>query len=205
MDPVSADRIILFEDLNCPFCYALGRVLRSEGLLHCVQWRGIQHAPAAPVPWTQPGPALRSALETEVNTVRRRIPKLAIVQPYGQPNTEFATLAVAQAMRTDEIIGYDLRDAIKEELWRGNRDISNMEMIERIWSTLNLPPLTLDDELRADARRWQAEWSAMPNRMIPVMRSPSGQWRRGLGDPEDAIRFVQEHTAPELLKNRRSR
>ena len=50
--------LLLYEDLNCPFCYALTTALHEAGLEDHVQWRGIEHVSDAPVPWAKPGVAL---------------------------------------------------------------------------------------------------------------------------------------------------
>ena len=187
-------RIIVYEDFNCPFCYALTEIIQRNGLVETTVWRGIEHVPAAPIPWSTPGATLSALLRSEVETVRRRLPDLNIEIPGGQPNTGYAILAVADAMRIDEPRAHKLKTRIKHALWRDNRDISDKSLIDYFRSTLSFPPLVVSEELRSSVAEWYGEWSNNRPRMLPSMLTPNGVRRAGLGEPDDAIKFLRDHT-----------
>jgi predicted DsbA family dithiol-disulfide isomerase len=41
---------VLYSDFNCPFCYAFGERIMALGMVHRIDWRGVQHAPTFPLP-----------------------------------------------------------------------------------------------------------------------------------------------------------
>lgn len=189
----SRPRITLYEDLNCPFCYALTEMLEEHGLLRKLAWRGVEHAPDAPTPWVEPGPVLKRALVGEVAAVRRRAPQLPLLNPFGQPNTGYAIASVARAFKKNEHAALALRSRIKRALFRENMDISSPELIDRLQRSVALEPGAPDRETADEIRSWHAAWSAMSPRMIPTLVGPDGKVRPGLGDPGDALEFVRSY------------
>lgn len=188
---MTSPRMVLYEDLNCPFCYALSEEFEAHGLTRYFSWRGVQHAPNAPVPWGEPGASLSALIENEVETVRRRAPHLPIRRPNGQPNTAYATYCVADAMERNEAVGDRLKRAIKYALFRENRDISNPELIDNLRASLGLPKMGSLDQLTPKVERWQSEWVQIRPRMIPMIMTPTGKKRPGLGELADAVAFVR--------------
>ncbi len=41
------ESFLFYSDFNCPFCYALNERILTVGDVSKVEWRGIQHMPAA--------------------------------------------------------------------------------------------------------------------------------------------------------------
>ncbi|MGA6829129.1 DsbA family protein [Nitrospira sp. NS4] len=46
MSEAQAQRVVLYSDFNCPFCYAMHEQLRESGLGERVEWRGGATCPA---------------------------------------------------------------------------------------------------------------------------------------------------------------
>lgn len=191
--PPPGPRVVLYEDLNCPFCYALTETLETEGLTGVIEWRGVQHAPRAAVPWAEAGPALRQLLDSEVETVRRRAPALSIVNPTGQPNTAYAITAIARVDEESQRAAVALRVRIKRALFRQNLDISDPQLVARIQRELGIFPAEADESTRKRVAGWQQQWVSMRPRMIPSMIAPDGEIRLGLGDLSEAVAFVRRY------------
>jgi serine/threonine protein kinase len=189
-------RVVIYEDLNCPFCFGLTETLEREQLLSHTVFRGVEHAPLAPVPWQKPGPNLARMLESEVDAVRRRVPDLAIIFPYGQPNTSYAIHAVARALAEDEAKGTLLRLRIKRALFLEDVDISDPTFVDDLVREVGLKPGPATPRVVNAVARWNRSWQAMKSRMIPTMVAPNGETRLGLGEPDDAVEFVRRHAVP---------
>lgn len=185
--------LLLYEDLNCPFCYALTTALHAAHLDQHITWRGIEHVADAPTPWASPGAALAAMISSEVDTVRTRCPGLPIKVPRGQPNTHLATLAVTDAFESDPAVGHRLKGNIKHALFVENRDISSPAFIDAARASCGLPPLVVTPRMSEKLSCWQKEWEQKQPRMIPMLVPGVGPPRLGLGTPEEAVEFVREH------------
>lgn len=187
--------IIVFADLNCPFCYALSETLDKQNLMMHTYWMLIEHAPATTTPWTPAGPVLHQTLRSEVETVQSRCPGLQVCVPTGQPNTSLPILAVADAYRRSVKVGLDLKLRLQRALFIDNQDIGSKYVVNRVRGMLGLGPLELSPELRPISEEWQKRWAAVPKKMIPTMLTRDGVYRYGLGDPDDAANFVRANIA----------
>jgi serine/threonine protein kinase len=190
----TSEKVIIYADLNCPFCYALGETLRRAGLIQQTEWRLIEHTPDASVPWSEAGPGLKRMLDSEVCAVRERVPTIVLETPTGQPNTRLGNLMVVAAMKKDPEKGLALKAALQRALFADNKDISDRELIRAECERLEIH-VEPDAEVEAEVGDWQLEWEDSDPRMIPTMFAPNGSSRYGLGSPETAIQFVKEAIA----------
>jgi 2-hydroxychromene-2-carboxylate isomerase len=179
----STQPYIFYGDLNCPFCHAQNERLIELGAENKVEWRGIRHMPALPVPAKTTGTD-RVELHREVVTVRQREPGLHITLPQARPNSEKATLLVAAARRVDREGAAKLKTLLYRALWVHGRDISDAAVLDELRKVAGLPEhLCVNDEDRRAADGWQKEWEGGKfERRIPVLVSPRGGVHLGLGD-----------------------
>jgi predicted DsbA family dithiol-disulfide isomerase len=172
-----------YADLNCPFCYAQNERLHELGAQAMVQWRGVRHAPAIPVPPATPSRAEREELEQEVARVREREPSLSIVLPVVRPNSERATCLIAAAMRVDPDRALALRTLIYRALWLRSQDISNARVLASLQEAAGLTHLVVTPRDRDLADAWQSEWEGGPfDRRIPSLLAPTGAVLLGLSE-----------------------
>lgn len=182
--------VVVYGDLNCPFCYGLDEVLRAEGWVDQVDWRGVQHVPEAPIPWAQPTPLVRAMIESEVETVCTRLPSLSISCPPAVPNTAYAILMVARAIARSRPAGDRLRARIQNALFQSGVDISEESRIDAMVREVGCDLAPVTSALTGRIASWQETWSAVPARMIPTIVRADGAVRRGLGDPAGVVPFL---------------
>ena len=87
-DAIGAGDFVVYADFNCPFCYALNEHLQALGLEDRVDYRSVQHAPAASSENTEI--SILTALSREVADVRRRAPSVQIATPLFRPGSAAA-------------------------------------------------------------------------------------------------------------------
>jgi predicted DsbA family dithiol-disulfide isomerase len=173
----------LYADLNCPFCYAQNERLHDLRSQAMVQWRGVRHAPAIPIPPATPSPAEQQELDHEVARVREREPLLSIVTPVIRPNSELATFLIAAATRVDPERAVLLRTLLYRALWLRSQDISNARVLASLQEAAGLPQLAVTPKDRELADSWQSEWEGGPfDRRIPSLQSPAGAVLLGLSE-----------------------
>lgn len=189
------DKILLYSDFNCPFCYALDEILLDLGLGGAVTWRGVQHAPQLPVPMTvTPGLALE--LRWEVDHIRRLAPQIPIQTPPAKPNTALAIAMAAAAISADAERGRRFKQSIYRAFWERGEDISQIEVLERLASEHSFPHLIPDFQA---AERWQRQWERSGIRGVPSMQHPDGSVLSGLVAPQRVQDFF--HSQQQLVAN----
>jgi predicted DsbA family dithiol-disulfide isomerase len=183
-------KAVLFSDLNCPFCYALGERVEALGLAGQVSWRGVQHAPHLAQPMVPAGPGLASELRHEVEGIQRLAPEVSIVLPVGKPNTFAAICAVAAAMDVDRAKAHQLELALYREFWRQGTDISDSAVLMKMAHACGLGELRVTPEAQRTASSWQAAWELSGVHAVPALIREDGQRLVGLAKSEDLKRFL---------------
>ena len=185
-------RVVLYSDFNCPFCYAMHEQLWQLGLAERVEWRGVQHAPHLPVPMAQWNGPLAAELRHEVAMVGRLAPALPIAMPSGKPNTGAAILTAASVLSRDLRQGEALVRALYVAFWRDGVDLSNPAMLR------NLSGVTEEDVLEVPARivqtveEWDHEWRQTRQSGVPLLVSPEGEQLVGFVQASEVLQFVRQ-------------
>jgi DSBA-like thioredoxin domain len=184
---------LFYGDLNCPFCYAQNERLLDLNAYPGVEWRGVRHAPAIPIPSSRPpSQPERDELVREVGQVRQREPSLRLILPSARPNSEPGTLLVAAAIRVDAARAATLRNLLYRALWAHGRDISDASVLDELRREAELPRLTITSIERRVAEAWQHEWEAGDfDRRIPTMVSPRGAHLIGLSERRRVETFLK--------------
>lgn len=176
-------RVIVYSDLNCPFCYALNEWLENAGSAERVRWRGVEHMPEL-LPGAPMSREQDMELTSEVESVRERAPSVVIERPPLRPNTELAIgiiLSVEDAFPAKVAL---LRTAVFRALWQRGLDISKPLVLEELVRSCGLSPSALPAPYTAQARACFDEWDRANYRRIPVLRAPTGATYLGLGDSQ---------------------
>ena len=152
-------RIIFYSDFNCPFCFALNERVLAMGESAKIDWRGIEHMPAADS--DKSNLVDQTQLINEVAVVRKRAPEVAISTPAFRPCTRMANRLLLLLCAESRHKVAELRVRIYRAYWQEGRDIANGEVLAQLCrdSLLDCPDLSqavpaIDAQLSA----WQAEW-----------------------------------------------
>jgi predicted DsbA family dithiol-disulfide isomerase len=183
--------VVLFTDLNCPFCYATEQRLEQLGVNDRIAWRGVEHEPDLIVPMALDDPEIAAELVEEVKSVQARAPEVAIAVPPGKANTAAGLLATAAALRVDAARGADFRQAIYRAFWRDGRDVSDPAVIEELAREQGLCALRTRPEDALTVASWRLEWERSPLRGVPLLIRDDGETVYGLKDLETLARFVR--------------
>jgi predicted DsbA family dithiol-disulfide isomerase len=182
--------VVLFTDLNCPFCYATEQRLEQLGVGERIAWRGVEHEPDLPVSMALDDPEIADELAEEVRSVRARAPEVAIAVPRGKANTAAGLLATAAALRIDPVRGADFRQALYRAFWRDGRDVSDPAVLDELARDHGLPALRTGPEDALTVASWRLEWERSLLRGVPLLIRDDGETVYGLKDIETLARFV---------------
>jgi predicted DsbA family dithiol-disulfide isomerase len=182
--------VVLYTDLNCPFCYATEQRLGALGAHDRVEWRGVEHEPDLPVPMLTDDEELSEELADEVAQVRSRAPEVEIAQPAGKSNTAHALEFAAAAERLDPVRGREVRHAIYRSFWAEGRDISRPEVLVEIGREHGLPDVEVRPEDKMRVTSWRLDWERSPLRGVPLLVRSDGEVLYGLKDVETLASFV---------------
>jgi predicted DsbA family dithiol-disulfide isomerase len=163
--------MVAYGDLNCPFCYALEERLIARDVMHRVEWRLVEHAPALPVELGVALAAEHEELGHELESLLERAPNVRIARPPFRPNSGRAIQAVAEACALDPLRAWALRLSLFRALWREGRNIADPQVISALVERAGLPPLQGTAAAAAVAARWTREWHDARYERIPVMIS----------------------------------
>ena len=181
--------MVLYTDLNCPFCYATEERLEALGLEGEIEWRGVEHEPDLPVPMDTLDVAIAEQIEEEVASVASRAAEVEIARPPGLANTARALAAAAAGMRTDPERGRAFRRAVYGALWREGRDISDTSVLRELAEEHGLRGLEVSPEDELQVTRWRLAWERSPLRGIPLLIRHDGETLYGLKDSAELERF----------------
>ena len=183
--------VVLYTDLNCPFCYATEQRLEALDAQDMVEWRGVEHEPDLPVPMDTDDVDLNAELADEVGQVRSRAPDVEIAQPPGKANTAYALEFTAAAERTDPDRGRQIRHAIYRAFWTDGEDISSPDVLAGIAREYGLDQVEVQSEDKLRVTSWRLDWERSPLRGVPLLARSDGEVLYGLKDSETLARFVR--------------
>jgi predicted DsbA family dithiol-disulfide isomerase len=183
--------VVLYTDLNCPFCYATEQRLEALDAQDLVEWRGVEHEPDLPVPMDTADEELNAELADEVAQVRSRAPEVEIAQPAGKANTAYALEFAAAAERTDPERGRRVRRAIYRAFWADGEDISSPDVLAGIARDHGLDHVEVQSEDKLRVTSWRLDWERSPLRGVPLLARSDGEVLYGLKDSETLAAFVR--------------
>jgi len=168
----TSDRVLLYSDFNCPFCYALHERLHEMGLLESCEWRGVQHAPHLPRPMKPWQGSLGAELKHEVAVVQRLAPGLPINLPSGKPNTLLAIAFAIGLLHKDQLAGREFVHRIYRAFWCEGQDISDPMVLKQLAGVQSVEDV--DGQNQVVAQRWETAWHATGQNGVPLLVSPDG-------------------------------
>jgi len=185
----STEKISVYADLNCPFCFALHERLDDLSLLTNVEWKTVEHAPNkddAP-----DSPKRTSQLEAEYQLVIQRARETQIINPLFVPNTRLANQYIKSIQDNFPEKLITIRRSIYRALWQIGANIDDRAVLDRILAAHNIPlPLTLtgDETLQS----WQREWQYGDfDLRIPSMQNNKHEVMLGLQHGKTIKRFIE--------------
>ncbi|MFL2561884.1 MAG: hypothetical protein ACJ0TD_02605 [Arenicellales bacterium] len=119
----AAGEIVVYGDLNCPFCFALHERLLAWNLLDRVEWRLIVHAPDLEA--SSFSMEDQSLLANEIFSIHHRAPDVPVNLPKIRPGSETATRLMQGLDRLPLEQQVKARLAIYRALWVDGRDIAD--------------------------------------------------------------------------------
>lgn len=171
--------VIVYADMNCPFCYALHERLHRLGYLNRVDWRLVEHGPH--IKYDESDFEMLNELNSEVSKVRNLAPEVKTIVPAGRPNTHVATEIITELHRRDPEVAMDFRTRLYRALWQEGKNYSDPYVLSSLLRSANIssPPISL--ESRQKTVLWQQEWEQGDfSRVIPVLVNHEGNKFLGL-------------------------
>lgn len=179
----------VYADINCPFCYALHERLLKHNLLTHIEWRLIEHAPAANSKSIDP--KLVELLGSEYQLVLKRATEVVIHNPHFIPNTALINETILAFQEQHPELSDDFRERIYKALWLEGEDISDPEVISRLLSHYGVQALICSDHLKQKLSYWQELWvNGDFDLRIPAMGNVTGEVMLGLQNPLSIKRFI---------------
>lgn len=182
-----SDRVVLYSDFNCPFCYALHERLRDVGVIDRCEWRGVQHAPQLPRPMKPWSGSLGAELRHEVTMVQRLAPGLPISLPPGKPNTLPAIEYAIALLQKEPRVGMDFVRRTYRAFWCEGRDISDPVVLKELAGEHVVE--NGDGQSQVLAQKWETSWHATGQNGVPLLVSPDGDLLVGCVPVEQVRQF----------------
>jgi len=168
---LAAGDVVVYGDLNCPFCFALHERLLAWNLLDRVEWRLIVHAPDLEA--SSFSMEDQSLLANEIFSIHHRAPDVPVNLPKIRPGSEAATRLVQGLDQLPTEQQVKIRLALYRALWVDGRDIANPDTLEDVASASGVAEVSKFAETPADKfHAWQEEWETSDDfdRRIPIMK-----------------------------------
>lgn len=178
------NRLTVYADLNCPFCYALHENLREMNYLNRISWKCIEHAPQ--INFSAQGIDTKTELNTEVNKVKTLAPDAKINIPSGRPNTHRANeiLASIQAQNPKQADAF--RTELYRALWVDGKDIADSTVLAELLDSVGIDHPEVDQDTYNKLQEWQQEWEEGDfSRNIPALVTAEGN--KMLGFPSTQL------------------
>jgi diguanylate cyclase (GGDEF)-like protein len=187
---MQANKLIVYADLNCPFCYALHERLMDAGSLSQVEWRLIEHVPQSN--FSTQDVQVQSELSTEIKRLKLLAPEISIKMPPGRPKTlaanELLTELQHQAAQNTGL----LRGLLYRALWVEGRDISDPRILDELLTIAGLERPSISQASHDTLKTWQEEWELGDfSRNIPAMVTSDGNKLLGLPTSSFLAFFLQ--------------
>jgi diguanylate cyclase (GGDEF)-like protein len=187
---MEASKLIVYADLNCPFCYALHERLMDAGSLSQVEWRLIEHTPQSN--FSNQDVRVQSEMATEISRLKLLAPEISISIPPGRPKTRAANELLAELHRhAAQNTGF-LRSLMYRALWVEGRDISDPRVLDELLLLAGLERPSISQASRDALQAWQEEWEQGDfSRNIPAMVTAEGNKLLGLPSSSFLAFFLQ--------------
>lgn len=188
------NRLTVYADLNCPFCYALHENLQSLNYLSRVSWQCIEHDPQ--VSFDAHHIDEISKLNAEVVKVKNLAPDITINIPTGRANTRLANRILLGIQQGSPEQADIFRTQLYRALWVDGKDIADPEVLNKLLniSENSLPEIekgTLDK-----LQQWQQEWEQGDfSRNIPALLTAEGNKLLGFPSPQLLTLFIYGDSA----------
>lgn len=182
-----SDRVVLYSDFNCPFCYALHERLHDVGVIDRCEWRGVQHAPQLPRPMKPWSGSLGAELRHEVMMVQRLALGLPIALPPGKPNTLPAIEYAIALLQKEPRVGMDFIRRAYRAFWCEGRDISDPVVLKELAGEHVVE--NGNGQSQVLAQKWETSWHATGQNGVPLLVSPDGDLLVGCVPVEQVRQF----------------
>ncbi|VAW55781.1 hypothetical protein MNBD_GAMMA07-2257, partial [hydrothermal vent metagenome] len=186
-DPI---KIIVYADLNCPYCYALNERLEQLGMSHAANWRPIEHAPDIyKHNFTHID---KQELIQEVNDVISKSPDIILNLPDFRPNSNHASKLLATVIQYHPEKEVECRTLFYRALWQQGLDISDANTLNDLLASIDFADLTIATTADNDLLAWYDEWK-LGNfaRNIPSLESSNGFKLLGFPPMEQLDHFMK--------------
>lgn len=200
MPQTTPQKIVVYGDFNCPFCYALHEHLQTHNRLKLIEWRLIQHAPEVSSHLSTTDDQIE--LTTEVATVRHRAPNITIALPPSRPNTEKANIIAESLRQIRNDISEQFRKLVYRALWQEGLDISRPQVLKQLLDQANGKQPSFDPKVEEKLNDWQKSWEqGSYDQRIPVMQHPEGAPLVGLASIQDILSYLvkADHQQPHTV------
>lgn len=183
------NKVTVYADLNCPYCYALNERLVHLNAVQAVIWKPIEHAPDLHAhTFTKKD---RQELVSEVDDVKVKAVDVALGLPISRPNSRKANELLATIIRAHPDKAVNFRTAAYRALWQRSEDFSNPEILEQLLASCGLPNLQVISSAKDDLSEWQCAWElGQFARKIPSLESNIGFKILGLPPIEQLKTFL---------------
>lgn len=181
--------IIVYADINCPFCYVLHERLINLGLIESVEWRPIEHAPGALKDGNNPQKL--ALLNEEYGLVRQRAPDIECENPHLVPNTNLINRYLIAISEQYPEKAFLFRRNTYLALWQDGKDIENEDVIKQILADIGISQVRFKPSQITHLEKWQNEWLFGDfDTRIPSQMRNDGELLLGLQNAETLTKFI---------------
>ncbi|MBL4762516.1 MAG: diguanylate cyclase [Gammaproteobacteria bacterium] len=181
--------MIIYADLNCPYCYALNEQLEQLKIADLVDWRPVEHAPdmqAYSFSSTD-----EQELIKEVNDVHSKAPDITLSLPSIRPNSRLANELLAKVKLDHPKKERQFRTAVFRSLWIHDQNFSSLHVLDALLLSVGLPQTLTGEAAVKNLSQWRREWEfGGCARNIPCMESSKGFKMLGLPPFEQLKSFL---------------
>ena len=165
--------MIVYADLNCPYCYALNEHLVQLGKADAVDWRPIEHAPDLQA--ASFADSDKQELLHEVTDAQSRASNITLKLPTIRPNSRTASALLAKIKLDHPEKEAEFRTAVYRALWHNDEDFSTPKVLNALLISVGLPNVLADDDAKSNLLKWHREWELGDfARNIPSLESSQG-------------------------------
>lgn len=183
------NKVTVYADLNCPYCYALNERLVYLNAVQAVIWKPIEHAPDLHAhSFTKKD---QQELVSEVDDVKAKAADVTLRLPNTRPNSRKANELLATIIRAHPDKEVNFRTAAFRALWQRGEDFSNPEILEQLLASCGLPNLQVISSAKEDLSEWHCAWElGQFARKIPSLESNIGYKILGFPPVEQLKTFL---------------
>lgn len=183
------NRLTVYADLNCPFCYALHESLSSMNYLDRVTWQCIEHAPQ--INFDMHDINAIAELRAEVTKVKTLAPDVTINIPSGRPNTHIANEILTEIQQLYPRQANGFRTRLYRALWVEGKNIGDSAVLEQLLEESGIRHPQVTQAICDKLQQWQQEWEQGDfSRNIPALITVEGNKLLGFPSPQLLTLFI---------------